>query len=177
MTELQKSVDVTVVLAEDDNETEYKLTMGECSTYRKAIFDRYRYRIYGAVADDFAKNVELPKDEKFDNDILRYFAVKKLLNPFDNELIDTIVAVALDHAIVLASVHETRKRDGEAWVMSQMPAWWYDPVKAIELIPSETIKVLATEALKVTPVRVFGFIPADDEQKKRPRLTVKPSAN
>lgn len=177
MTELEKTVDVTVVLDEDGNETEYRLTLGECSNYRKAIFDRYRYRIYGAAADEFAKNVELPKDQKVSNDYLRYFAVRELLNPFDAELIDTIVTVALDHAIVLASVHETRKRDGEAWVMSQMPAWWYDPMKAIELIPSETIRVLAAEALKVTPVRVFGFIPADDEQKKRLKVIVVPSAS
>ena len=177
MTELQKSVDVTVVLSEDDIETEYKLTIGECSTYRKALFDRYRYRIYGAAADEFAKNVELPEADKSGNEFLRYFAVRKLLNPFDAELIDTIVAVAIDHAIVLATVHETRRRDGDNWVMSQMPAWWHDPMQAIELIPLEKINALVTEVLKVTPARVFGFIPADDEQKKRLKVTVKPSAN
>lgn len=177
MADLEKSVDVTVVLEEDGNETEYKLTIGECSTYRKALFERYRYRIYGAAADEFAKNVDLPEADKSGNEFLRYFAVRKLLNPFDAELIDTIVAVAIDHAIVLASVHETRKIDGDAWAMAQMPAWWYEPMKAIEFIPIETIRALVGEVLKVVPARVFGFVPADDEQKKRLRLTVKPSAS
>ena len=177
MADLEKSANITVVLDEDGNETEYKLTIGECNNYRKAIFDRYRYRIYAAAADEFTKNVELPKDKKFDNDILRHFAVRELLNPFDAELIDTIVAVAIDHAIVLASIHETRKSDGDAWVMTQMPAWWYEPMKAIEFIPIETIRALVGEVFKVVPARVFGFVPADDEQKKRLRLTVKPSAS
>lgn len=176
MADLEKSVDVALVLLEDDIETEYKLTIGECSTYRKALFDRYRARIYGAAADEFAKSVELSEDDKkTTNEFLRYFAVRKLLNPFDAELIDTIVAVAIDHAIVLATVHETRKREGDAWVMAQMPAWWYEPMKAIELIPTETIRALVGEVLRVVPPRVFGFIPSDDEQKKRLRLTVKPS--
>lgn len=177
MTELKSTIDVNVALVEDDIETEYKLTIGECSNYRKAVFDRYRARIYGTVADEFAKNVELPKDEKINNEFLRYFAVKKLLNPFDSELIDTIVSVAIDHAIVVTAVHETRKREGDAWVMAQMPAFWYDPMEAIKIIPTETIRDLVTEVLKVVPVRVFGFVPADDEQKKRLRLTVKPSAS
>lgn len=175
MSNMEKSIDVNVTLVENDIETEYRLTIGECSTYRKAVFDRYRYRIYGAAADEFIKNVELPEGEKTGNEFMRYFAVRKLLNPFDAELIDTIVAVAIDHAIVLASVHETRKRDGDNWVMAQMPAWWYDPMKAVELIPIETIRALVDEVLKVVPARVFGFIPSDDEQKKRLRLTVKPS--
>jgi hypothetical protein len=177
MDELEKSIDVAVTLSEDGTETEYRLTIGECSIYRKALFDRYRARIYGAAADEFAKNVELPEADKLSNEFLRYFAVRKLLNPFDAELIDTIVAVAIDHAIVLASVHETRKRDGETWVMAQMPAWWYEPMEAIQLIPPETIRALVGEVLKVTPVRVFGFIPADDEQKKRLKVIVAPSAS
>lgn len=177
MTELKSTIDVNVTLVEDDIETEYRLTIGECSTYRKAIFDRYRARVYGAAADEFAKSVELPEADKSANDFMRYFAVRKLLSPFDAELIDTIVSVAIDHAIVVASVHETRKRDGDNWVPAQMPAWWYEPIKAIELIPAETIRALVDEVLKITPVRVFGFVPTDDEQKKRLRLTVKPSAN
>lgn len=177
MTELKSTIDVNVTLVEDDIETEYRLTIGECSTYRKAIFDRYRARVYGAAADEFAKSVELPEADKSANDFMRYFAVRKLLSPFDAELIDTIVSVAIDHAIVVASVHETRKRDCDNWVPAQMPAWWYEPIKAIELIPAETIRALVDEVLKITPVRVFGFVPTDDEQKKRLRLTVKPSAN
>lgn len=177
MTELKSTIDVNVTLVEDDIETEYRLTIGECSTYRKAIFDRYRARVYGAATDEFAKSVELPEADKSANDFMRYFAVRKLLSPFDAELIDTIVSVAIDHAIVVASVHETRKRDGDNWVPAQMPAWWYEPIKAIELIPAETIRALVDEVLKITPVRVFGFVPTDDEQKKRLRLTVKPSAN
>lgn len=177
MTELKSTIDVNVTLVEDDIETEYRLTIGECSTYRKAIFDRYRARVYGAAADEFAKSVELPEADKSANDFMRYFAVRKLLSPFDAELIDTIVSVAIDHAIVVASVHETRKRDGDNWVPAQMPAWWYEPIKAIELIPAETIRALVDEVLKITPVRVFGFVPADDEQKKRLRMTVKPSAS
>ena len=177
MTELKSTIDVNVTLVEDDIETEYRLTIGECSTYRKAIFDRYRARVYGAAADEFAKSVELPEADKSANDFMRYFAVRKLLSPFDAELIDTIVSVAIDHAIVVASVHETRKRDGDNWGPAQMPAWWYEPIKAIELIPAETIRALVDEVLKITPVRVFGFVPTDDEQKKRLRLTVKPSAN
>ena len=177
MTELKSTIDVNVTLVEDDIETEYRLTIGECSTYRKAIFDRYRARVYGAAADEFAKSVELPEADKSANDFMRYFAVRKLLSPFDAELIDTIVSVAIDHAIVVASVHETRKRDGDNWVPAQMPTWWYEPIKAIELIPAETIRALVDEVLKITPVRVFGFVPADDEQKKRLRMTVKPSAS
>ncbi len=177
MTELLSTIDVNVTLSDDGIETEYKLTIGKCSNYRKAIFERYRYRIYRALADEFAKIVELPKDAKFDNDIRRYFAIRELLNPFDAELIDTLVAVAIDHAIVLASVHETRKREGDAWVMAQMPAWWYDPMQAIDLLSLETINTLVAEAIKVTPARVFGFIPADDEQKKRLKVTVKPSVS
>ncbi len=174
---LDQTHEVTIILEDGEIETEYKLTLGECSNYRKGLYERYRKECFGEVADEYAALAILTDEQKSLNEIGRYFAVKDKLGIFDGDLMASKLDAAISHAMILVSTHLVQKRVGDVWERGTMPDFWYSPMRAAELIPNDLRDALLRKVFEITPARVFGFVSIDPNEKKALRLTVQPSKN
>lgn len=177
MDELEQTQNVVFDVDIGGEETQYKIVFCKVTSYRKALFDRYQRRIQAALANEFLQSIDATDTNLPDNENQRYWAVKALLDPFDAELMETKNTAALLHAIILASTAHTAKLDGEKWTKCKLPDSWYDPVQAVEYVPSDLANTLLLAVVKLTPLNVFGFSPTDEDEKKVLRLVVAPSVN
>lgn len=175
MMEPGKSQEIFLTLEDEGVETEYKITLGECTNYRKGLYERYRQRAFGAMANEYAPLVTLTDEQKKLTDFALYFAVRGLLFPLDADLMGAKLDAAVAHAMILVSTYAVEKRVGEGWERAKLPDFWYDPVQAAEVVPDDLQDTLLQEVFALTPPRVFSLVSTDPVEKKGLRLTVRPS--
>lgn len=172
---MAETQEVTLTIDDGESANEYKIVFGTCTVYRKGMFERYRGRIFGALADEHAEL--LADEEKGGNEYSRYFAVRDKLNKFDADLMSSRADAAAYHSIILVCTVETQRRNGDGWEKANLPDFWYEPLQAIEHLSEEIVDSLLMTNWQINPPRMFGFNPIGDGEKKALRLTVKPSSS
>ncbi len=172
MTEiLPTTAELEFVIDDGETEVEYRLTFGACTGYQKSLFDRYRERSFGIIADEF-----MPPAEGDKKPVVvgrkRYAEMAKALSRFDLDMAETKLNAMIIHAATLASLKKVEVKKDEAWVDGKLPDFWYDMSEAAEKMSPELADALLTRTFMVNPARLFGFLSDTDDEKKDLRLTV-----
>ena len=179
MTDILRKTDTLEFVVDDgDAEVEYRLTFGACNGYQKSLFDRYRERAFGIIADEYAPPA---KDGKKADVVplarVRYAETVKALSTFERDAAESKLNAMILHAANLASLRKVEAKDGETWTEAKLPEFWYDMSAAVEQISSDLADALLVKTFTVNPPRLFGFLTDNDEEKKMLRLIVPKSVS
>lgn len=174
MSELLKNTETLEFVIDDGEiEREYRLTFGACNGYQKSLFDRYRERAFGLIADEHPVPVD---DDKKPGAVLssraRYAEAIKTLTPFERDAVESKLNAMILHAASLVSLRQVEAKEGDEWQPAKLPDFWYDMSEAVEQLSSDLSDALLVKTFTANPARLFGFLTDSDDEKKMLRLTV-----
>lgn len=170
MTEILKKTETLEFVVDDgEAEVEYRLTFGACNGYQKALFDRYRERAFGIIADEHP--VTYDEKEPLPGSRKRYIDSVKEMSPHEQDMAESKLNAMILHAASLASLKRVEVKSGDEWVDGKLPEFWYNLSEAAEQLSSDLSDALLVRTFMVNPPRLFGFLTDTLAEKKVLRVS------
>lgn len=145
---------VNMVVSDGESEQNYRLTFATCSNFDIGLCNRRRGRVFEAMR------------KKYGDDWL------------SNDEAIVLQDIMTKHAMIAAALKQVEVEDDEAWTETRLPDAWYDAERFAREVPAGVTEALIEGVITAgNPPRLFGYIPAGDDEKKVLRLTVTPSAS
>lgn len=183
--DLKRTETLEFLIEDGECEQAYRLTFGACSGYQKSLFDRYRDRAFGLVADEYAPvereeasaEGEEAKPVVALSSRLRYFETRDSLQPFARDMADSKLNAMIFHAAAMVSLRKVEVKAGDDWIIGKLPDFWYDMSTAVEQLSEDLANALTMKTFIVNPPRLFGFVSDGPDEKKDLRMIVPKSVS